>query len=114
MALGTAGRDTLMASGGALALLAVLAVVWHYRGDLSAASDASTKARRVEIVRRMELGIALASEAEKSAVMAVTDEDSRAYADESRRATDGVENARVELAGLLRSDGSRSERERLG
>jgi hypothetical protein len=57
----------------------------------------------------MRLSVALAAEAEKSAVMAITDEDSQIYADQARTATGAVEQGRGELEQLLQSGGTKNE-----
>ena len=66
------------------------------------AAQLALKAKRVELVERMRLALASASEAEKSAVMAVTDKDSQTYADQARAAAASAEQARDELAELLK------------
>jgi len=62
----------------------------------------------------MRLTLGSASEAEKSAVLAVTDEDSRTLADQVRAATAELEREREELAQLLAVDGTQKERDLLG
>ena len=72
------------------------------------AAQLALKAKRVELVERMRLALASASEAEKSAVMAITDKDSQTYADQARAAAASVDQARNELAELLKH-GDRNE-----
>ena len=67
------------------------------------AAQLALKAKRVELVERVRLALASASEAEKSAVMAITDQDSQTYADQARAAAVTVEQARGELAELLKT-----------
>ena len=71
------------------------------------------KAKRIELVERMRLALASASEAEKSAVMAITDADSQTYADQARAAAETVEQTRKELEGLLKTGGSQNEQDLL-
>jgi len=96
---------------GAAALLAVFLLVLHFRGLQTPAAQLAFKAKRVELVERMRLSVALASEAEKSAVMAITDEDSQTYADQARTATATVEQGRRELEQLLEPGGSKNEKD---
>jgi hypothetical protein len=89
-----------MAAGAAL-LLAVVVTVLHFQKDRSPAREIELKAHRLELVNQIRLELSSAAEAEKSAVMAITDEDSQKLADQARDATAKVEQARQELARLL-------------
>jgi len=80
-------RDFLLMVVGAAMLLAMILLVLHFRTLQSSAAQLAFKAERVELVEQMRLSVTLASEAEKSAVMAITDEDSQTYADQARSAT---------------------------
>jgi hypothetical protein len=62
----------MVAGAGFLALL--LLVLWHFRQDPT--QQLAFKASRVDLVGRMQVALASASEAEKSAVLAITDQDS--------------------------------------
>jgi hypothetical protein len=98
----------------AVALL--IAVVWlgvRFNKYQDAATQAAFRAQRIELVSRTRLALASASAAEKSAVMAVTDEDSQRYADQARAATQQTESARRDLAQLLQQGGTPGERELL-
>ena len=55
---------------GAAVLLVLMLVVWHVQRGQSPAEQVAFKARRVDLVERMRLALASASEAEKSAVLA--------------------------------------------
>ncbi len=94
-------------------MLICLLVVLHLHGGHDPAVQVAFKARRVELVGRMQLDLASASEAEKSAVLAVTDEESQTLADQSRAASANVEQERRELGGLLSAGGTQGERELL-
>ncbi len=98
---------------GAATLLLLLLLTLHFRKPSNSASELAFKAERVDLVGRMELGLASASEAEKSAVLAITDEDSRAFADQARTATAGVERERKELEQLLTQGGTQAEKDSL-
>jgi hypothetical protein len=97
-----------MAAGAAM-LLALVLLVLHFRDLPAPSAQLAFKAKRVELVERMRLSVALASEAEKSAVMAVTDEDSQIYAGQARTATVAVEQGRRELEQLQQSGGTKDE-----
>ncbi|HEX7487554.1 MAG TPA: hypothetical protein VF341_01510, partial [Anaeromyxobacteraceae bacterium] len=77
------------------------------------AQQLAFKATRVDLVGRMELALARASEAEKSAVLAITDQDSQTFADQARTATAEVDQERQELGKLLGTGGTQRERELL-
>jgi hypothetical protein len=94
-----------------LALL--LAFLLHFREDANPARQLSDKASRVDVVARMQLGLASASEAEKSSVLAITDEDSQTFADQARAATAGVEQDFQEIGALLATSGTQREKELL-
>jgi hypothetical protein len=98
---------------GAVLLLAVMLVALHFQRGQSPAALVADKARRVDLVERMRLALASASEAEKSAVMAITDEDSQKYADQARAATADVERDRNELGQLLDAAGTQREKDLL-
>lgn len=98
---------------GALLVAAVVALAWSLQRPGDAARMLASKANRVELVSGMQVELARAAEAEKSAVLAVTDEASQGFAEEARRATARLEATRLELAGVLSTSGAPSERELL-
>ena len=106
-------RDILWMAVGAAVLLAFVLLVLHFRNLQTPAAQQAFKAKRVELVERMRLSVALASEAEKSAVMAITDEDSQSYADQARTATATVDQGGRELAQLLEPGGLKNEKDLL-
>ena len=89
-------RDFLWMAVGAALFLAVVLLVLQFQNLRNPAAQLAFKIKRVEVVDRMRLALASASEAEKSAVMAITDEDSQTYADQARAATATVEQGRRE------------------
>jgi hypothetical protein len=101
-----------MAAGAGLLLVALLVVLLLNKGQ-DPAEQLAFKARRVDLVGRMQLAIASSSEAEKSSVMAITDEDSEKFADQARSSTAEVERERSELAELLERGGTPAEKELL-
>ena len=106
-------KDFLWMAFGALMLLLVMLLVWHFQTGQRPVEQLAFKARRVDLVARMRLNLASASEAEKSAVLAVTDQDSKTFADQSRAATAEVERERNELGKLLAAGGTQNERDLL-
>jgi hypothetical protein len=99
MKLKPGGTDMLWMAAGAAALLVVVVVALHFSRDPVA--ELAFKARRADLVGRMQLDLASASEAEKSAVLASTDEESQTLADQARAASARVEQERRELGALL-------------
>jgi len=98
---------------GVVILALLLLVVFRYRSDENPARQLAFKASRVDLVGQMELALASASEAEKSAVLAITDQDSRTFADQARATTAEVERERLELGKLLQTGGTQRERDLL-
>ena len=80
-----------------------------FEGDFALNADISPerfeqlalKTRKVELTGQVRLALASAAEAEKSAVLATTDEESLAFADQSRAATATAEEKRAALGKLL-------------
>jgi len=99
-------NDVLWMLAGVAVLLVCLLMVFHFHKNQDPAAQVAFKARRVELVDRMQLDLASASEAEKSAVLAITDEDSLTFADQARAASAKVEQGRRELGELLPVSGS--------
>jgi hypothetical protein len=106
-------KEFLWMVTGAVIFLAVTLVVLHFQTKQSLAEQLVFKAKRVDLVARMSLTLTSASEAEKSAVLAVTDEDSQTFADQSRAATAEVEQERKELEAFLATGGTKGEKELL-
>ena len=95
---------------GLVFLALLLFVGWHFRDGMTSPAQAlASKASRVDLVGRMQLDLASASEAEKSAVLAITDQDSQTYADQARAATAQVVQEQQDLGALLASGGSAPE-----
>jgi hypothetical protein len=99
---------------GSLFMALLLVMGWHFRERLDSPAQAlAFKASRVDLVGRMQLDLASASEAEKSAVLAITDQDSQTYADQARAETAQVVQAQRGLSALLANGGGSRERELL-
>jgi hypothetical protein len=106
-------KELLWMVSGALILFLVMVVVWYFQPKQSPDEQLSSRTNRVELVDRMRLALTSASEAEKSAVMAVTDEESKTFADQTRAATSQVEQGKNELTELLKLSGNREEKDLL-
>jgi hypothetical protein len=114
MTMKPGSKDVFWMALGAAMLLVVVLVVLHVQRGQSPADQLAFKAKRVDLVERMRLALASASEAEKSAVMAITDEDSQKFADQARTATAEVDREGKELGDLLQEGGTANEKELLG
>src|SRR5277367_863707 len=113
MTMKPGGKDLFWMAFGAVMLLAVMLVVLHVQRGQSPADQLAFKAKRVDLVERMRLALASASEAEKSAVMAITDEDSQKFADQARASSAEVDQGGKELGDLLGAGGTANEKELL-
>ena len=106
-------NDVLWMATGAAVLLVCILVVFHFHKDHDPAAQLAFKARRADLVGRMQLDLASASEAEKSAVLAITDQDSQTFADQSRAASVKVDQGGRELGELLATGGTQGEKDLL-
>ena len=106
-------KEFLWMVTGAVIFLVVILIALHFRTEQSPAGQLVFKAKRVDLVARMRLTLTSASEAEKSAVLAVTDQDSQTFADQARAATAEVERERMELEALLAAGGTKTEKDLL-
>jgi hypothetical protein len=89
-------------------LLLVMAGV-YLQDRQSPAEQLASKMQRADLVSRMQVNLASASEAEKNAVMAAAD-DSQAFADQARAASAEVEREYRELDGIMQAAGTPNER----
>jgi hypothetical protein len=90
-----------------IALLSALVVVQYVHGP---AQEMGEKAKKQQVAAQLRLALSSATEAEKSAVLATTDQASQQFADEARAATAEAEKKRVELGELLQTSGNDRER----
>jgi hypothetical protein len=102
-------ENALWMAAGAVILILLFLVVFHFYQKQNPVEQLAFKASRVDFVSRMRLALASASEAEKSAVLAITDRDSQIFAGQARTATAEVEQARRELGELLKTGGTQGE-----
>ncbi len=103
--------DVRWMASGVVVMALLWLLLWLFHQD--PAQQLALKATRVDLVGRMQLALTAASEAQKSAVLAATDQDSQAFADQARAATARLERDREELAKLLTSGGTERERDLL-
>jgi hypothetical protein len=96
---------------GVVSLVLLLVLGWHFHRDTSPAQELANKASRVDLVGRIQLDLASASEAEKSAVLAITDQASQTFADQAREASARAAQEQRELSSLLTGAGSQHEKE---
>src|SRR6188474_3290889 len=101
-----------MAGGTILLTVIVLLVLRNHREE-DTATRAAFRTKQVELVGRIHAALSSSSEAEKSAVMATTDQESMNFAEQARSAMTVVEQRRDELGKLLETRGTREERDLL-
>jgi hypothetical protein len=106
-------RGFFWVAGGMVLLILVGMLLWSGHREKDVATRAAFKAKRVRLVGTMRASLSAASEAEMSAVMATTDEESRAFADRARVAATAAEHAQDDLARILEAGGAGRERELL-
>ncbi len=94
-------RDFVWVAAGAAVLLALVATVLSHRVEQRRAAQIALRSHRLELVDRMRVDLAAESEAEKSAVLAITDEDSQRFADQARASRAELDRGRAELDRLL-------------
>jgi hypothetical protein len=104
------GGGALWTVAGAVVLIVCLLVLLRLRNGPDPVAQLAFRAQRIDLVQRMEADLAAASTAEKSAVLAVTDEDSRTFADQARASSARVAEERADLAALLGTGGTDDER----
>jgi hypothetical protein len=110
------GKDTTYILGGIAVLLAlVLLVTWARRSRHEdqrwLESVFQQTIQKNQLVDTIRINLLASAEAEKSAVMANTDEASQDFADQSVRASQTVETARRELGRLIEGQNNRREGE---
>jgi len=106
-------EDVIRMTAGALALSMVFLGVFHFYQKQNTSEQLAFKASRIDLVRQMQSTLSSASEAEKSAVLAITDRESQTFADQARAATAEIEKLRRELGELLKTGGTQGEKELL-
>jgi hypothetical protein len=96
-----------------LAVLAAVLVGAYFFGKTSGGRRMllafESRAAKERLVAEMQYKLQTAAEAEKNAVMAITDEESASFAEESRGVSADVEAARKKLGRLIDADGRQEE-----
>jgi hypothetical protein len=92
---------------GTVITAALVATVFHYQTE-NASSRIARKNDRAQLAARMRVALATAAEAEKSAVLATTDGESRAFADRARAAEGDLEKESASLRALVEDDHEQS------
>ena len=89
-----------------LVLVLVLILIGiQYKDTILGIEDvAGIMAKKLEVVSRMRIDLLKSVDAEKSAVMADTDESSQAFADQAQKAAEAVDRGRLELGLLVKKD----------
>jgi len=103
-------RSALWMVPGALFMLLLILVAGHFQREQNPARQLAFKAQRADLVSRMQFALSSATEAEKSAVMAITDQESKGFAGQARVAGAEVERERRELEELLKTGGTQAEK----
>ncbi len=94
---------------GASAMLVVMLMALYFRAEHNPSEQLAFTAKRADLVARMRLALTTASEAEKSAVLAITDQDSTNFVGQARAATAEVIQESKELETLLAAGGAKGE-----
>lgn len=87
-----------------LLLSLLVAFLFRYEGTHGLQSAFERSVQKLQLIQAMSRDLLAAAEAEKSAVMAETDEASQAFAAQSMQASNHVEQTRRSLAPLLREN----------
>ena len=91
----------------ALVLFFIAAFLLRHKGSHGLQSAFERSMKKLHLLQTMSRALLVSAEAEKSAVMADTDEASQAFAEQSLQASHNVEKARRELESLV--EGTRQE-----
>jgi hypothetical protein len=113
MTIRPGSRDFVWMIVGATIFFAIAFTTMRFHRESTPAKQILFKAKRLELVGQMREALASASEAEKSAVLAITDEESKAFADQARAASASLDQAHAALGKLLETGGTKGETDRL-
>ena len=84
-----------------LTLLGALALFGYYRGS---SNPFETEFIKVDLLSTMRIHLLEAIEAEKNAVLAITDESSANFAVRARQASDEVESSRTKIEAIIHQE----------
>jgi Four helix bundle sensory module for signal transduction len=101
------------AIAGTIVLVGIVSVIFRLQPRHSFGEKLALRMKKIELTGQLGLALASATEAEKSAVLATTDEQSEAFAQQARSATSTAEQARAALHQLLQIEGTSKEKELL-
>jgi hypothetical protein len=97
----------------AISLIVMVLLAFYFstllKRDVQTGSVLGFTMKSGEITSRMRINLLKSVELEKSAFMAITDEESRTFADQSRMTADTVERDYQELKGLIDKGGTGEE-----
>jgi hypothetical protein len=83
------------------ALLGAFTLFSYYRGS---SNSFEMELRKVDLLSTMRIHLLEAIEAEKNAILSITDEASKDFAGQARQAADGVENSRKEIEAIIHQE----------
>jgi len=98
---------------GTIVLVGIIFVIFRLQPRHSCGEQLALRTKKIELTGQIGLALASAAEAEKSAVLAITDEQSVAFAQQARAATSTAEQARAALDQLLQIEGTSKEKDLL-
>jgi len=94
---------------GVMIQLGIVLLIFHFHNEQNPAEQLARQAKRIALVGQMRLALASSAEAEKSAVMATTDQDSQTFAKQSRSAASALEREQQDLRKMLQTSGPKNE-----
>ncbi len=95
----------------ALLFAVLVAAMLYGLINRQSSSPLETSVRKVELLATMRIHLLEAIEAEKNAVLAITDEESKEFAGRARQAAGGVEKSRKEIESIIYQDKDPKETE---
>lgn len=103
MSIKSSSRELFWGIAGALGLVIVFFIAIFLRGNSDPAAQIAFKEKLLALVNAMRLSLAAASEAQNSAVLSISEQDSKTFAEEARKANADLERGRIELTQLLKT-----------